>query len=66
MNKITLNRADIELVQKVLDEFPEVQVFDIIRHSESGIGYCVDVEFQHKLNDRFVTTRIEVAGVENW
>lgn len=68
MTEMKLNRADIEEVVKVLNEYPDIQAFKLIRHGESGIGYCVDLEYT-KLsgpNGRPTTVRVEVAGVENW
>lgn len=68
MIEIGLNRADIEEVVKVLQEYPEIQAFKLIRHGESGIGYCIDLEYTTFTgpNKRPTDMRIEVAGVENW
>lgn len=68
MTELKLNRADIEEVVKVLNEYPDIQAFKLIRHGESGIGYCVDLEYTTLSgpNGRPTTVRVEVAGVENW
>jgi hypothetical protein len=68
MSEIMLNRADMEEINKVLQEYPDVQVFKLIRHGESGIGYCIDLEFENLTGPkmRSTTTRVEVCGVENW
>lgn len=68
MIEMGLNRADIEEVVKVLQEYPDIQAFKLIRHGESGIGYCIDLEYTTLTgpNKRPTDVRIEVAGVENW
>lgn len=68
MTEINLNRADIEEVVKVLKEYPDIQAFKLIRRGESGIGYCVDLEYTTMSgpNGRPTVVRVEVAGVENW
>jgi hypothetical protein len=62
---MTLNKADVLRLAEVLDEF-KIDHFKLIRHNESGIGYCLDVEYQTNLNDRMVTIRVPVCGVEDW
>lgn len=64
--RMTLNRADIQELQKVLDEFPDVDSFELITIDGGGIGYNVDIEFPEKRNNRITTVRVEVCGVENW
>jgi hypothetical protein len=66
MNKVTLNRADIAELNKVLAENPEIDSFDLITHNESGIGYCVDIEYPTFINNRVATVRLAVVGVESW
>ena len=63
---ITINKADLELVQKFLDENPDILVFNLHRYGESGIGYCLDIEYEHLVNGRPSKTRVELAGVESW
>lgn len=68
MIEMYLNRADIQELVKVLDEYPEIDHFKLIRHGESGIGYLVSIE--HTVlsgpSQRPTDVRIEVVGVENW
>jgi hypothetical protein len=62
---IILNKADVQELLKVLDEF-KIDSFKLIKHDTSGIGYTLDIEYSHKLNDRMVETRISVVGTDNW
>jgi len=62
---ITLNKADVTRLVEVLEEF-KIDHFTLVRHSESSIGYCLDVEYITNLNGRMVTIRVPVVGVENW
>lgn len=68
MIEMLLNRADIKELVKVLDEYPEIDQFKLIRHGESGIGYLVSIEHTTMTgpNKRPTDVRIEVCGVENW
>lgn len=62
---MTLNKADVLALTEVLNQF-KVDNFKLIKHDESGIGYCLDIEYQTNVNDRMVTIRVPVVGVENW
>ncbi len=65
--EIKLNYADLLEVKKVLDEYDQkMGQFKIIRHNESGIGYCLSVEFDNIVNGRLETTRVEVVGPGQW
>lgn len=64
--KITLTKADIDIINEIIDENNLVCAFDIVYTSGSGIGYCVDIEFSKEINGREAIVRIPVTGVENW
>lgn len=40
-----LNRADIGLVWLFLKDNTDVQEFEIIKHSETSVGYAIDLQF---------------------
>ena len=65
MTEITLNRADIAEMQKVLLKF-NIDPFTLIKNDSSGIGYTLDIEYETTMNDCMVTVRVPVVGVENW
>ena len=65
MTEITLNRADIAEMQKVLLKF-NIDHFTLIKNDSSGIGYTLDIEYETTMNDCMVTVRVPVVGVENW
>lgn len=62
---ITLNRADVEVILSTLKEL-QVDHFKLIKNDASGIGYTLDIEYSHKINNRPVDVRVEVVGTENW
>lgn len=64
--KITLTKADLDIINKIVEENNIVGAFDIVYTSGSGIGYCVDLEFPADINGREATIRIPVTGVESW
>lgn len=64
-NTMILNKADVQELLKVLDEF-KIDSFKLIKHDTSGIGYTLDIEYAHSLNGRIVDTRISVVDETNW
>ena len=62
---ITLNKADVLRLVEVLDEFG-IDHFKLIRHGESGIGYCLSVEYQTNMNDKMVTIQVPVVDERDW
>ena len=66
MSRVQLHRVDIEAITKFLTDNPEIMTFKVIRHGESGIGYCLDIEYDHFKDERPAKTRVELLGVESW
>ena len=66
--EMMLTCGDLQEVMKVLEEYGQNDEgqFKIIRHGESGIGYCISVEFENIVNGRLETTRVEVVGPGQW
>jgi hypothetical protein len=65
--EIKMNYADLQEIVKVLDEYKQTEgQFKIIRHGESGIGYCLSIQFDNIVNGRLETTRVEVVGPGQW
>ena len=64
--RVLLVRNDIEVIANFLAEHPEIMAFEIIRHGESGIGYCLDIEYTHMVDKLPAKTRVELVGVESW
>ena len=62
-NELQMNRADLE---RVIHEVRknDVDVFTLIRHSETSIGYLLDMEFRDK--DTGKQKRIPIVGVQDW
>lgn len=61
-----LNRKDIEKIQSILDQFPDVELFELERDSSSGIGSVVSMSFSHDVNGVKGSFEIEISGVEDW
>jgi hypothetical protein len=40
-----LNRADIDLIWSFLKDNTDVQEFEIVKHSETSVGYGIDLQF---------------------
>jgi hypothetical protein len=61
-----LHRKDIEKIKSVLDQFPDLDIFEIEQDSSSGIGYVTTMTFARELNGYRGSFEIEVSGVEDW
>lgn len=61
-----LNRQDIEKIQGILDQFPDVEHFEIKQDTSSGIGSITTMTFGHKTNGVNGSFIVEVTGIESW
>ena len=61
-----LNRKDLEKIQDILAKFPEVEHFELVQDSGSGIGSVTSVVFTQQVNGYTGLFEFEISGVENW
>ena len=61
-----LNRKDIEKIKGILDQFPDLDVFELEQDASSGIGSITTMTFARELNGHRGSFEIEVSSVENW
>jgi hypothetical protein len=61
-----LNRKDIEKINSVLDQFPDLDRFELNEENSSGIGSIVTMTFSQEINGITGAFTIEIAGVEQW
>jgi hypothetical protein len=61
-----LHRKDIEKIKSVLDQFPDLDIFEIEQDSSSGIGSVTTITFARELNSHRGSFTIEISGVEDW
>ncbi len=61
-----LNRKDIEKIKAILDQFPEVNGFELNHDSSSGIGSVVSITFAKEINGVRGSFEVEISGVEDW
>lgn len=64
--ELQLNVSDLAEIQRVVKDYSIDGTLKIIRHGESGIGYCLDISYENTVKGRMVTTRIEVVGPQDW
>ena len=67
MKQIDIHKKDIEIIQAIIQE-NDVHAFSLItENEESGIGYCLYMEFQHKFpNGRIGTARLTITDENDW
>jgi hypothetical protein len=61
-----LTRQDIEKIKDVLDQFPDLDVFEIEQDYSSGIGSVTTMTFAREINGLRGSFEIEVSGIESW
>ena len=61
-----LNRKDIEKIKGILDQFPDLDVFELEQDSSSGIGSVTSMTFARELNGLRGSFEIEISGSEEW
>jgi len=61
-----LNRKDVEKINSVLDQFPDLDRFELNEENSSGIGSIISMTFSREINGIIGAFTIEIAGVEQW
>jgi len=61
-----LHRKDIEKIKFVLDQFPDLDIFEIEQDSSSGIGSVTTITFAREIKGIRGSFEIEISGVEDW
>jgi hypothetical protein len=68
MNKniINLNTENLQRIQEILERFPYNTNFRLISESGSGIGSCLYLELETKVEGIPGVFTAEISGVEDW
>lgn len=66
MKTMYLNRKDIQKIDSVLDQFPDLDRFELTEDNSSGIGSIITMTFSREVNGIIGAFTIEIAGVEQW
>lgn len=61
-----LNRKDIEKIKNVLDQFPDLDIFELDQDSSSGIGSTTTMTFARDMSGLRGSFQIEISGSEEW
>ncbi len=62
MNKIILTRTQYESIQKIFENFQDIDQFEIEQTSENGIGPSTLVKFDLKISNH----EYDITDVSNW
>ena len=63
---IVIHKDDIDIIQKIIEENQIVGTFALHYENGSGIGYCLDLEFDTEVHGRLAKITVPVAGADNW
>ena len=61
-----LNRKDIEKIASVLEQFKDVENFELVSDTSSGIGTYLTMTFDQEVNGMRGSFTVEISGVEDW
>ncbi len=61
-----LNRKDIEKIAGVLEQFKDVENFELVSDTSSGIGAYLTMTFDQEVNGMRGSFTVEISGVEDW
>jgi hypothetical protein len=62
MNKIILTRTQYESIQKIFENFQDIEQFEIEQKSENGIGHSTVIKFDLITSNR----EYDITDVSNW
>lgn len=65
MSIITMTKTDLDAINQAVKDF-DLKFFTLIKDNSSGIGYTIDLEFEHSMNYRDVKIRVAIADSDNW
>ena len=61
-----LDKAELNKIQTILDKFPDVYGFELVKDGSSGIGYILTIKFDYTVNGIDTKIEVEITGVESW
>jgi hypothetical protein len=66
MTKISLSTKDLKAITEMLKKFNDIQHFELIKHSGSGIGYTLDLGITTQVNGIKCTVIVPVVDESEW
>lgn len=66
MDKIYLNKSDLQDINTVLKNFPDVERFCLTADTSSGIGAIIELEFETEINGVMGTFKAGIADESTW
>jgi hypothetical protein len=65
-SRIYMSKRELEIISNIVRENEIENSFELIYNNDSGIGSTLDMEFDHKLNGRYVTVRVSITDSDSW
>jgi len=65
MITMSITKDDLDAINEAVNEF-DLKFFTLIKDNSSGIGYTIDLEFEHCVNKRPARTRVAITDSDNW
>lgn len=66
MDKIYLTRGDLQDINTVLKNFPDVEQFCLTADTSSGIGAIIELEFETEINGVTGIFKAGIADESTW
>ena len=65
-SRIFISKRELEIINDIVRENEIENSFELIYNNDSGIGSTLDMEFDYKLNGRYVTVRVSITDSDSW
>ena len=65
-SRIYMTKRELEIISDIVRENEIENSFELIYNNDSGIGSTLDMEFDHELNGRYVTVRLNITDSDSW
>jgi len=65
-SRIYMSKRELEIISNIVRENEIENSFELIYNNDSGIGSTLEMEFDHNLNGRYVTVRVNITDSDSW
>jgi len=61
-----ITKQEVEKILTVMEEFEDARSYKLEADNSSGIGSILSLTMDLDINNRPVTVKVDISGVENW
>ncbi len=61
-----ITKTEVEKILAVMEEFSDARSYKLASDNSSGIGSILTLTMDMDINNRPVSVKVDIAGVETW